>query len=492
MADPLWLGIDLGTQSVRVLAVDDTGEVAGRGSAPLTSRRDGPRHEQDPEKWWTAFVDACITALAGLDRARVAGLAVDSTSGTILLGDARGRPLTTGLMYDDARASAEAALVNEAGESVWGALGYQRMQPSWALPDLVWLLRHHRELAARADVRLFHQADLITSRLAGHPVATDASHALKTGYHLVDERWPTEVFDRLEIPMTLLPEVVPPGTVLGHVGSDAASATGIPAGTPMVAGMTDGCAAQLGAGALETGAWNSVLGTTLVLKGVSDHLIHDPAGVVYCHRGPDSAWLPGGASSSGAGVLSHRFPEADLDEFTARASERELGPVAYPLVSGGERFPFRAPDAQPFVLGSPDDDTDLFGALLLGVACVERLCLDYLDLLGAATDGPLSFTGGAARNRYWCQLRADLLGRPVRLPEQAEAAFGMAVLAATAGGRSVVDAADAMVRISAEVEPLVDRAAGLLDVYALFVDHLTDRGWLDADVAAHARRRAER
>ncbi|KPC84256.1 carbohydrate kinase, partial [Streptomyces sp. NRRL WC-3753] len=113
-----------------------------------------------------------------------------------------------------------------------------------------------------------------------------------------------------------------PGTVLGTVCAAAAEATGLPEGTAIAAGMTDGCAAQIGAGALTPGAWNSVLGTTLVLKGVSPHLIRDPHGVVYCHRGPDGTWLPGGASSSGAGVLARHFtPENgdDLDALTAQA-----------------------------------------------------------------------------------------------------------------------------------------------------------------------------
>jgi len=77
-----------------------------------------------------------------------------------------------------------------------------------------------------------------------------------------------------------------------------ADATGLPAGTPVIAGMTDGCAAQIGAGALEPGEWNSALGTTLVLKGVTPELVRDPSRVMYSHRSPDGDWLPGGASST--------------------------------------------------------------------------------------------------------------------------------------------------------------------------------------------------
>ena len=85
--------------------------------------------------------------------------------------------------------------------------------------------------------------------------------------------------------------------------------------------MTDGCAAQLAAGALEVGEWNSVLGTTLALKGVSASLPHDPTGAVYSHRAPHGdLWLPGGASSTGAGAVRALFPDADLDALTAAAA----------------------------------------------------------------------------------------------------------------------------------------------------------------------------
>lgn len=488
--DGIWLGLDLGTQSARCVAVDGTGQTLAAASRPLTSHRDGVRHEQDPEQWWTALSAACREALDGLDARRIRGLAIDGTSGTILLADAAGHPLTPGLMYDDGRAADQAATVNGSGAEVWRELGYRSMQPSWALPKLRWLLDHH-PAAAGAGVRLLHQVDLITWRLAGQQVSADASHALKTGYHLVEERWPDKVMAELGIPEGMLPDVVRPGSVLGTVCAMAAEATGIPEGTTLVAGMTDGCAAQIGAGALEPGAWNSVLGTTLVLKGSSPHLVRDPAGVVYCHRGPGESWLPGGASSSGAGVISRHFQGEDLDELTEWAAALDPDAVTYPLVStGGERFPFRAPEAEPFTLGQVPDRATEFHAYLLGVACLERLCLDYLDHLGAPVEGPLTLTGGGARNRYWCRLRAEVLGRPVRLPEQAEGAIGMAVLAATSSGASLQEAAAAMVRIGEEIHPSPSRTARYLPVYLRFIDALTRRGWLDQTVADHARRRA--
>jgi len=487
--EPVWLGIDLGTQSVRVVAVTANGRVAGAGSAPLTSRRTDGRHEQDPEEWWSALILAAGEALAAIDPAAIRGLAVDGTSGTILLTDAGGRPLTAGLMYDDARASVEVPRVNAAGAAEWARFGYYRMQTSWGLPKLLWLLDHQPKPLG-AGLRLAHQTDFINGRLAGHPVSTDTSNALKTGASPIDETWPPGVFEKLGTPATLLPPLVRAGAPLGQVGAAAAAVTGIPAGTPIFAGMTDGCAAQIAAGAVAPGSWNSVLGTTLVLKGVTPQPIQDSTGVVYSHRSPDGHWLPGGASSAGAGILAQDFAWRDLDLLTAQAAARDITPVvAYPLAGRGERFPFYAPEASGFLVGSPTDDVERFAALLQGVAFLERLAFDYLDLLGAPTSGELRLTGGATRNRYWSQLRADALGRPVTIPENAEPACGMAILAAAAG-RNLAEVAREMVAVREVIEPRAGQTTRLRESYLRLVEELSQRGWISSLLARHARRRA--
>lgn len=513
MDDRKWLGLDLGTQSVRAVVVSSSGVVLAAAARPLSSRRKGPRHEQDPEQWWDALTGACRESLAGLSprcSAEICALAICATSGTILLVDPAGDPCSPAIMYDDSRAGVDAGRANEAGAAVWDALGY-RMQPTWGLPKLLWLLREG-DGAGRGG-RLAHQADFVTRRLIGREVATDSSHALKSGYDLHADAWPHDVMSALGIPDGMLPRVVWPGTQVGTVGGTGADATSIPEGTAVIAGMTDGCAAQLAAGALRVGSWNSVLGTTLALKGVSRERIRDPQGVVYSHRSPDGQWLPGGASSTGAGVLSQRFAGRDLPALDHRAAGCEpAGVLAYPLVSRGERFPFVAASAEFFMLGSPTDEAAEFAALLQGVAYVERLCFDHLDRIGAPIDGELSLTGGATRSRYWCQLRADVLGREVRLVEHAEPALGMAVLAA-AGKRgrpgtafpgepekpelpeaatSLTETAAEMVHVREIIEPRSGRGDRFREPYIQLVAELERRGWLEPGLAEHARLRAGR
>lgn len=463
-----WLGIDLGTQSVRALVATGEGTVLGAGAAPVRGRREDVRHEQVPGEWWAAVCTASRAALTSARGVRIGGLAVCGTSGTVLLTDGAGRPVSPALMYDDGRAAQEAARLREAGLAV---------QDTWALPKALWLIGEH------GPHRITHQPDIVTAHLVGRPVPTDSSHALKTAYDVEREAWPA-----LDLPEGTLPEVVRPGIRLGEVCPAAAEATGIPAGTPVIAGMTDGCAAQIASGALRPGSWNSVLGTTLVLKGVSRTPVRDATGVVYNHRAPDGTWLPGGASSVGAGALT---PEVDPQVMDRRAAAFEpSGVLAYPLVSPGERFPFLAPDATALVLGEPADDADLWAGLLQGIAFAERLCLDYLHHLGAPLDGPLTFTGGGARSAYWNQLRTDILGRPARVPEQTEPALGMAALAAHGTtGMPLAKTAERMARIRTVVEPRPARTTLFAEPYARLVDELEKRGWLPTPVAAHAHTR---
>jgi sugar (pentulose or hexulose) kinase len=486
-ADDVWVGFDLGTQSVRAVAVTRHGAVVGTGRSGLTSTRDGPRHEQDPEQWWDAVAASSRQALTSGGAEAVRGVAVDATSGTIVLTSPEGRPLSPALMYDDTRAAGELGRVNEAGGAVWAELGYLRMQPSWALPKLLWLLREYKRDVGQA--RLAHQSDFVTRRLVGTDVSTDLSNALKTGAHLVDEVWPSEVFEALDVPAHVLPGLVRPGTQLGTVCAEAAEATGLPMGTPVIAGMTDSCAAQLGAGAVSPGNWNSVLGTTLALKGVTKELVHDPLGAVYSHRAPDGGWLPGGASSTGAGMISRDFAGRDLADLDRLARRHEpAAAVSYPLASSGERFPFVAPEAVGFTLGAGSGEADRYAAILQGVGFIERLCFDYLDLLGADVSGELTFTGGATRSQYWCQLRADILCRQVKLPDNAEPALGMALLAASQGSHTAEAARD-MVRIRETLDPRRGSRDRFDDAYLRLVDELEKRGWLPPVAAGHARER---
>ncbi len=487
-----WLGIDLGTQSVRAVLIDADGAVLGSAAERLTSTRwpDG-RHEQDPQHWWQAVVVAARHALSAAGDVEVAALACCATSGTIALvretSDDPAQPVSPGLMYDDGRAIEEARRVADDPAPAWRAAGLTP-QRTWALPKALWLVR---DGDPGPGVRLAHQADVVTSRLIGRPAPADTSHALKSGADLIGGGWPTADLARLGLDPRLLPPLVRPGTVLGAVCPAAAAQIGLPPGVPVVAGMTDGCAAQIASGVLRPGQWSFVVGTTTVLKGVSDTLLTDPTGALYSHRAPDGRWWPGGASSAGAGLLSQEFDGVDFEILEREAADREpAGSVTYPLAGVGERFPFLRSDATGVSWGNDRDRVDRFAAVLQGVAFVERLCLDHLRGLGATVDGPVTISGGATRSPYWTQLQADILGRPVAVPQVAEGAVGMAVLAAasTSGdpGARLAATAERMLGPVRLIEPRPGAHERFDAAYAELVRGLAELGWIDSELAGTA------
>jgi len=480
--DGIVVGIDIATQDVRVVCADARGAVLAEAAAALPPpQRLGPGWvEQDARSWWPAVSAALRSATGQLDggRARIVAAAPASTSGTVVLADKSGEPVGPALAYDDMRAADEAARAQELGRDRWESLGIH-IAPSFALAKLAWLAARPNGLVGAAHA--WSTADLIVSRLLGRPGPTDWSHALKSGYDLLRREWPLDVFDALGVPPSLLPPVQAPASLAGRVCAAAAAETGLPEGCEVRLGMTDGCAAQLASGAVSPGRFVGVLGTTLVIKGATAELVHDPNGAVYSHLHPDGWWLPGGASNTGGEALS-RFAGADLAALDRAAAAR--GParcVCYPLARVGERFPFLETRAESFLLGDPADTVESYRAALEGVAFVERLAYDRLGELGARPDGAVATAGGASRSRVWNRIRATALGRPLVVPATPTSAFGAALLAAAGTlHEDLGAAAAAMVTHRDEVEPAEREEAALAESYERFVEELRARGWISS------------
>ena len=481
-ADDVVVGVDIATREVRVSVCDGAGAVASSARSSLpepTSPRPG-WHEQDPTAWFPAVASCLREAIDGLDRGRdrIVAVSVSATSGTVVLADAEGEPVGPALMYDDQRAEVEAARAQEAGRDRWESLGL-RMSASFGLPKWAWLLGQDD---VRAKARLaWHVPDLVVAHLTGDRPPTDTSHALKSGYDPLRREWAEEAMEALGIPLSLLPEVVPPTTPLGRVSPEAASATGLPEGCDIRAGMTDSCASQVAAGADRPGRFVTVLGTTMAVKGATADLVHDPTGAVYSHWHPEAWWLPGGASNTGGAALEEHFAEADLAELDEQAvAHGPAGCVVYPLTGQGERFPFVAPDAAGFCLGSPADEVDRYRATLEGVAFLERLAYAHLAELGAALEPPLAVAGGGSSSRAWNTVRATVLGLPLVVPTRAETSFGACILAAAGSVHASLTAAvQAMVEVGEEVEPEAGDREPLERSLARFLDALVERGWIE-------------
>ncbi len=476
------VGLDVGTQGARALAVDAAGRVLAAASQRLPERAGPPLppgwSEQEVDSWWEA-ARACLQQVgAQVAPERMVAIAVTATSGTVVPVDAAGRALRPALMYNDARAVEEAAQVQEAGRALAAKLGYA-FQASFALPRLLWIRIHEPELFERTACFL-HAADYLVLRLTGELGLSDSSNALKTGYDLLELCWGKWIERDLGIPLANLPRVTARGTRIGAVSAAAARETGLSPGLAVAAGATDGTAAFLASGAIAPGEWNATLGTTLVVRGVSRDLVRDPAGRIYCHRHPEGYWLPGGASSTGGEWLERRFAGADWPALDRQALALSPTPLTvYPLARRGERLPFVAPAAEGFIEAPAGTETGaLYAAHLEGTACLERWVFEVMESLGVPVGPRIHVTGGAARSREWLQIRADLLGRTLVRPQVVEAAFGAALLAAAGTLHSSRSAAvRAMVHPECAVEPRPALRDAYEALYARFREACARRGY---------------
>ena len=303
MTAPLYLGVDVGTSGVRTSVIDAGGAPVASAACPMPEPDviDG-RPAQDPEIWWSAVVrclgrQADALNSAGASLAQVAALAVDGTSGAMLLADASLAPVTPGLMYNSAGFVEEAA-----ADSRPRAAAIDRARN---------LFRAGQDAVSPGDglgpPRLFclHQADWIAARLAGAGGHSDENNVLKLGYDLSARAWP-DWFADCGVRMELLPRVHPVGAPFATVAAPVAGALGFSAAARVCAGATDSVAAFLASGANQTGDAVTSLGTTLAIKLLSDRPVADPRRGVYSHR-VGKAWLAGGASNTGGGVLLRHF-----------------------------------------------------------------------------------------------------------------------------------------------------------------------------------------
>lgn len=421
MRSDLFLGIDFGTSGCRATVIDGAGKPRAGAEMELPPpRRMEGRSEQDPALWWEALLEVLRLVAGHIDPATVRALAVDGTSATLLLTDAAGAPLGPALMYNDARGRAESTRIAGIAPADCGAHG-----PTSALAKLLHLQERPESRAAR---HALHQADWIAGRLCGEYGLSDENNCLKLGYDAAARRWP-DWLDRLGVRRELLPRVVPPGRVLGTLRDGAVRRLGYTADLRIVAGTTDSVAAFLATGAQETGTAVTSLGSTLVLKLLTERPLFAPEFGVYSHRLGDR-WLAGGASNSGGKVLRHYFSQAGLDALTPRLDpQHPTGLEYYPLVTPGERFPHGDPAWPPRLTPRPADDAVFFQAMLEGIARIEAEGYRLLAGLGAPYPHTVLTVGGGARNAAWTRIRQDRLGVPLRAARSEQACHGAARLA---------------------------------------------------------------
>lgn len=473
-----FIGIDIGTQGVRVILLDGAGTVWGSQEEdfPLTEQS---RQEQDPEQWWAACLRCLGRLTTSLDKTvdvqDVKSVAVTSTSGTVIPLDAKNQPLHNAMMYSDPRPASEGERCQAAARQ-FHPDGYTGFNASSGLSKMVWFVHHFPEQTTRLKTWV-HAADYITGKLSGNFRTTDYTNALKSGYDVKDKCWPAFLFENLPLKREWMPDVVPSGEPIGTLRPELARQLGLPQLT-VVAGMTDGCASQIASGAVRPGDWNTTIGTTLVVKGVTTQELKDPEGRIYSHRHPEGYWMPGGAGNIGADWVAAGFENRLAELSQAAAALMPTPHIAYPLRREGERFPFISATARGF---APEglSEAELFTANMEGVAYVERYAYELIEELSSERVSAVYTAGGGSNNDVWLTIRSNVLNRPVYKGMQVTGAVGAAILAASRTHfRSLTEAARAMTRIERVVHPSPDLVAIYDRQYQTFLQSLREKGFI--------------
>ena len=474
------LGIDVGTSGVRAVAASPVGELLAEAEAPIRCdhRAAGGIHEQDPDEWWRAVSSVAQRIVRNLKessgKADLRGVAVTSTSGTLVVTDAEGRPLRPAILYDDARGAEIAEELNQRTASPGVRLG-----PSFSLVKAAWVGRHEPDLWEKTRYVL-SPADWLSGKLSGDFGISDFTNALKLGFDTESASWIGAV-RAAGLPADRLPAVHRPGERIGQVSRTAAAEAGLTPGMAVLAGATDGMASVIASGASACGDANTTLGTTLVWKVLYDG---KPAarGGIYLHLHPGGLRVPGAASNTGLGSI--RRPEAlpenspaELDRLAASCFPTPV--VCYMLPGEGERFPFSHSKATSFVEGDPRDAAESYAAQLQSVAFVERWGYEILESCGVKVGERVFSTGAAAKSPVLSQLRADVLGKTVVLPRYPTAAFGTAILAAagTAFAGNIAHAIQSMSAILEIYLPSARLIPAFDAIYKSFRDACARRGY---------------
>lgn len=409
--ETLALGIDCGTSALKVLVIDPQGAVHHTDRQPLAD-------PADPRQWRLALEQA-LHGIPPPLKPRIHHIGIAGTSGTVLLTDRQGEPIAPVLLYNDGR-----AVVCLEELQRYGPGPHLVLSATSALAKLFW---YGQQGFLSPDTYLLHQADWLGFWLHGRLGVSDEHNALKLGYDPGARCYPDWVRD---VPFPVhLPEVLRPGTVVGPLRPEVAQELGLPLDCQVHAGTTDSTAAFIASGAQRLGDGVTSLGSTLVLKLLSDRRIDDPATGVYSHRLGDR-WLVGGASNTGGAVLSHFFSSQELAHLSAQIDPPvpyDLG--YYPLLQPGERFPICDPHLEPCLEPRPEKPVLFLQALLTAMARIEAQGYRLLHTLGAPAVQRVFTSGGGSHNRAWQAIRQQMLGVPVLVAQQQEAAWGAARLA---------------------------------------------------------------
>ncbi|KAI6224746.1 Xylulose kinase [Aphelenchoides besseyi] len=463
----LYLGIDLGTSSVKAVLIDRSGAVRSTATSPLTVQHPQPRwSEQDPESWWKATVDAVTkvlqsTGITSLDVAAI-GLSGQQHGATLL--DAKDRVLRPAILWNDGRSDVECAELERIPEfrEITGNLA----MPGFTAPKLLWIKKHEPEVFNKI-AKVLLPKDYLRFRLSG-TYMSDASDAAGTLWLDVKKRkWSKQMLEATGLNESQMPEVREGSEAAGQLRDELAAHWNLPKGIPIAAGGGDNAAGAVGVGIVKNGQAMLSIGTSGVYFAVSDGFkaLPDAAVHSFCHA-LTGTWHLMSVMLNSANCLdftARLTGFADVPALLEAAEKRGLqpnGPLFLPYLTG-ERTPHNDAHLRGSFtgLGPKTDRADLANATLEGVGL--GLLDGYLavESTGCHAD-EITVIGGGSRSAYWTQMLADILGRRLVLRAGGEVgpALGAARLARLAvEPETPIDEVCPMPEISAIREPNAER-----------------------------------
>ncbi len=480
---PYFLGIDVSTTATKALLIGPDGAVAGTAATGYAFQTPRPLWiEQDPALWWDGAVQSIRAVLAqtGIAPGEVAAVGLTGQMHGLVLLDAAGRVLRPALLWNDQRTAAECDEIRRrvGRERLIEVTGNDALT-GFTAPKLLWVRNHEPEIYDRIAHVLLPK-DYVRYRLTGEP-ATDRAGA--AGTLLLDLRrrdWSAEILDALDLPAAWLPPTHEGPAVTGTLSAEAAEATGLPAGTPVVAGGGDQAAGAVGVGAVREGVVSLVLGTSGVVFATSNEPFVEPEGRLhaFCHAVP-GRWHLMGVMLSAAGSLrwfrDTLAPGVSFDDLLAGATDVPPGcdGLRFLPYLTGERTPHPDPLARGAFVGLTVRHTraHLTRAVLEGIAFGLRDGFELMREAGLHAPDEVRVSGGGAQSPLWRQILADVLDANLVTVNTTEgAAYGAALLAGVgAGAWADVDAAcDATVRVTGHTAPRPDAVARYEATYASY------------------------
>lgn len=482
-----YLGVDIGTSSVKAVVADGAGRVLASSSCHYQTSYPRPGWaEQSPEDWWQAVVTAVRGVVAGRREpaSDIAAIGVSGQGCAVTLLDAQGDVLRPAVIWMDSRSEAQCQRLRErCGARILERNGKQPA-PYNADPALMWLAEHEPDVIDQAAVSLT-TAGFINHRLTGRAVTNVSDASILFAFDLRDGGWSGALIDCFGLPRRLYPEVAGCSEVIGVLTEAAAEALGVPAGTQVVGGGEDTSAAGLAMGVVESGQTLLSLGTAGTVYVAQDALTVHPRLLAFRHVQP-ALTLLGGSIGSVGGALA--WLQNALGGERSAAELVRLAGVSEPGAGGLLFLPYLTGELQPindgnargvfFGLSRATGTAELARAVLEGTAFALAHNLAMAAEIGVQA-AELRAVGGPTRSPLWCQIIADVTNTPVSVMSgDAGAPLGDALLAAAGvTGGDAGPVATAAARLAHRYTPDAgrhERYADLFDTYIRLYPRLKD------------------